>query len=123
MSILNTSRRTVLAEEVEIAESGMGKAKGLMFRKELPEGRALVMIFGKEGKQGVWMPFMRFPIDVIFLDSGKRVVGVHENVKPMGFHPRTWKVYYPEKPARYVIETNSGEVRKSMTENGHVMKF
>jgi uncharacterized membrane protein (UPF0127 family) len=123
MKILNTTRGTVLAEDAEIAESGLGKARGLMFRKSLPEGKAFVMVFEKEGNPGIWMPFMRFPIDVIFLDSEKRVVGIHENVKPMGFHHKTWKVYYPEKPARYVIETNAGEVRRSMTGIGNAIKF
>jgi uncharacterized membrane protein (UPF0127 family) len=123
MKILNTTKRTVLAKESEIAESGLSKARGLMFRKELPEGKALVMVFGKEGNPSIWMPFMRFSIDVIFLSSEKRVVGIHENVKPMGLHPKSWKVYYPEKPAKYIIETNAGEVKRSLTEPGHRIEF
>ena len=123
MKILNSTKRTVIAEETERSESFWGKALGLMFRKELPREKAFVMVFEKDGNPGIWMPFMRFAIDVIFLDSKKRVVGIHENVRPMGFNPKTWKVYYPDKPAKYIIETNSGEVKKSHTELGNSIEF
>ena len=104
--------KVVIAEEVEVADSFFHKMRGLMLRKGLPRGSALLMSFKKPGNHGIWMPLMRFPIDIIFLDSRKRVVGLHERVRPISFRKRTWRVYYPEKPAKYVIEMAAGAVKR-----------
>ncbi len=64
----------VLATEVELAESALSQARGLMFRSEVPEEFALVLdvgdgglLFGGPSRQFVHMLFMRFPIDVLWL--------------------------------------------------------
>ena len=62
----------VLATEVEVADSVLSRARGLMFRSSVPEGFALVMpvgrgLFGRSARQAVHMLFVRFPIDVIWL--------------------------------------------------------
>ncbi|WP_340099943.1 DUF192 domain-containing protein [Salinibaculum salinum] len=72
-----------LASTVELADSTLSQAKGLMFRSSIPDDFALVMEVGGDGglfsltsgppRQFVHMLFMRFPIDVLWLD-GDRVV-------------------------------------------------
>ena len=73
---------TVLASTVEVADSTLSQAKGLMFRASIPEDFALVMEVGDGGglpfasgppRQSVHMLFMRFPIDAIWL-HGDEVV-------------------------------------------------
>jgi uncharacterized membrane protein (UPF0127 family) len=69
--------RRVLATNVELADSTLTQAKGLMFRKSIPEDYALVMDIGSGGgllpfsggpsRQFVHMLCMRFPIDVLWL--------------------------------------------------------
>ncbi len=122
MKIVNLTKKTMIAEEVEKAESFWKKAKGLMFRKSLPEGKAILLIFEKEGNHGIWMPFMRFPIDAIFLDSRKRVVKIHENIQPMSLNPKTWKIYH-SKPVKYIIEMNAFSVKTTKTETGDIIEF
>jgi uncharacterized membrane protein (UPF0127 family) len=65
-----------LATRVEVADSALTQARGLMFRSEIPEDFALVMdvggsglfsLFGGPSRQFVHMLFMRFPIDVLWL--------------------------------------------------------
>lgn len=73
----------VLASTVEVADTTLSQAKGLMFRSTVPEDFALVMEVGGDGgllsltdgppRQSVHMLFMQFPIDVLWLD-GDRVV-------------------------------------------------
>jgi len=74
--------RTVLATEVEVADSVLSQAKGLMFRSSLPEEFALVLDVGGGGllpfsdgpqRQFVHMLFMRVPIDVIWLVENRVV--------------------------------------------------
>ncbi|MCK4429243.1 MAG: DUF192 domain-containing protein [Candidatus Aenigmarchaeota archaeon] len=76
---------------------------GLMFRKE---GNA-IMEFGREGKCGIWMLFMRYSLNLIFLDKNKKVVDLIEKVPPLGFNPKTWKIYYPKKKCKYVLELDA----------------
>ncbi len=64
---------------------------------------------------------MRFPIDIIFLDSRKRVAGLHSRARPISFRKRTWRVYYPEKPARYVIELRAGEIKRKKIAAGDLL--
>jgi len=65
--------RRVLATEVEVADSTLARAKGLMFRRSVPEEFALVMEFGGgvllrgPARQVVHMLFVPFPIDVVWL--------------------------------------------------------
>ena len=47
---------------------------------------------------------MKFPIDVVFLDSNRKVVMIKEEVSPDNFPA----VYAPEKPTKYIIELHSG---------------
>jgi uncharacterized membrane protein (UPF0127 family) len=68
-----TAGQRVLATEVEVADSALAQAKGLMFREPVPEDFALVMdvggglLSGGPSRQFVHMLFMRVPIDVVWL--------------------------------------------------------
>lgn len=79
-----TDNREVLATTVEVADSALSQARGLMFRSSIPDDYALVMEVGGGGllpfprgpsRQLVHMLFVRFPIDVIWL-AGDEVTGV-----------------------------------------------
>ena len=66
--------REVLATTVEVADSALSQARGLMFRSSIPDGYALVMevgggllLFGGPSRQLVHMLFVRFSIDVVWL--------------------------------------------------------
>ncbi len=102
----------VILNEVEIAKRFWNKAKGLMFRRELPEGRGLLMVFEKENEPGIWMLGMRFPIDLIFLNAQMQVIDIRKNIKPMKINPKSWKVYFPKEPAKYVLEVRAGFAEK-----------
>ncbi len=76
--ILNVSKGTVVAEDVAVARSFWGRFRGLMLRRGMASGEALLI----EPSASIHTAFMRFPIDVVFLDREKRVVKVAENVRP-----------------------------------------
>ncbi len=74
----------------------------------LGESRALVMAFPEDGLWGVWMKDMKFPIDIIWLDSAKKVIHIEQEISPdIG----TSRTFYPRSPARYVVELPSGSVK------------
>jgi hypothetical protein len=74
----NLTRDSALAEHVEVAASLWAKFVGLMGRSSLPAGHALWL----PESNGIHMFFMRFAIDVVFLDRSLRVTKVVHAIKP-----------------------------------------
>lgn len=123
MKIINETKKTVIAEKTEIARSFWRKALGLMLRSGMDDSAGFLLEFEKEGTYGIWMLGMRFPIDLVFIDSRKRVVDIFKGIKPFGFDPTSWKVYNPGKTTKWVLELKSGRVRETMTSVGDMISF
>lgn len=64
--------------KVLIANSFFTRFAGLMFRKELPKTTALLLT----SCNSVHMCFMRFAIDVIYVDQEYQIIKVVKNLKP-----------------------------------------
>ncbi|RLJ10293.1 MAG: DUF192 domain-containing protein [Candidatus Aenigmatarchaeota archaeon] len=105
-----------MLSELEIADTSWKRIKGLMLRES--PGKGMLFIFDKPCKPGMWMFLMRFPIDMVFLDSDFIVTDMFECVKPMGFDPRTWKIYKPSKPVKYVLELPCGMIKREGIHTG-----
>jgi uncharacterized membrane protein (UPF0127 family) len=63
--------RTTLASVVDRAESRLSQARGLMFRRSVPDSYALVFHFGSVGTRSLHMLFVPFPIDAVWLVDGE----------------------------------------------------
>jgi uncharacterized membrane protein (UPF0127 family) len=70
----------VLASNIEIADSFLQQARGLMFRRSLADDSALVFQFDSAAKRDVHMLFVPFAIDALWLVDNK-VVG-KKRLKP-----------------------------------------
>jgi uncharacterized membrane protein (UPF0127 family) len=122
-SVRITFRGKVLCGRAETAKSFWQKTRGLMLRKSLDRGEGLLMEFQNERWPGIWMLLMRFPIDIVFLDRNLRVVGLHEGVPPFSLlRPSSWKVYYPDMPAKYVLEVPAGTAREFCVVPGSLLE-
>lgn len=64
--------------EVELADSFLGRLRGLMFRRRLDQNCGLLLA----PCDGVHMLFMRFAIDVIYLDKELRIKKIVRNLAP-----------------------------------------
>jgi len=106
MKIKKGSR--ILFDDVEVAESYTSRVKGLSGRKSIGHD-GFLMVFPWEGKHGIWMPMMKFAIDIVYIDSCKRVVDIKKHARPMSLNPMTWKVFRPRKGSKYVLELPSGK--------------
>ncbi len=123
MRILNATRKTVLSETIEIADSSFKKAKGLMFRESLEKGHGLLMVFRSEGRHSIWMFGMRFPIDVIYIGGDHRIAHLEKGFRPLGLNPKTWKISVPKEKCRYVLEVGAGVAKRTGTMVGDRVEF
>jgi len=82
--------------QVEVADNFWQRFWGLMGRKQLEDGRGLLL----EGCSGIHTCFMKFPIDVVYLDRNFKVLN-YETVKP-------WKLGSLIKGACHVLELPAG---------------
>lgn len=62
-----------LATRVDVADSTLSRARGLMFRRSVPDDYALVFTFDGVGRRDVHMLFVPFPIDALWLVDGEVV--------------------------------------------------
>jgi len=76
--VINETKATVVAEEVGLANGIWSRFWGLMGRKALPVGAALLL----RPSSSIHTAFMRFTIDVVFLDRALRVVRVVPELRP-----------------------------------------
>jgi len=61
----------VLATDVEVADSALSQALGLMFRRSIPDEYALVFRFDEAGSRSLHMAFVPFAIDAVWLVDGE----------------------------------------------------
>lgn len=90
--------------QIEIADDEAERVQGLSGREPLPEKAGLLFVFEREGRYGIWMKEMSFPIDIAWLDKDKRIIHLEENVSPETYP----KIFTPDDPALYVLEVNAG---------------
>jgi uncharacterized membrane protein (UPF0127 family) len=93
--------------QVQRADSFVSRFLGLMFRKEYPASKALHLI----PCNSIHMFFMRFPLDVVFLDKESRIIHTVEGIRP-------WRVIPYIKKAFSTLELTSGSIKKYSLEVG-----
>jgi uncharacterized membrane protein (UPF0127 family) len=78
-----SSKNGVHVFAVEMAVTPEQQAKGLMFRRELPEGRGMLFDFGQEQPTSFWMKNTYIPLDMIFIRGDGRIAKIAENTVPL----------------------------------------
>lgn len=104
MKIVNKTRRFTIAEDAEFAKTFFQRFRGLMLSKP----RNLVIVATKETIKHTTIHtcFMRFPLNVLWLNSDLEVVC---GAKKTG----NWRIFKPDKPAKYVVEIGVGNIKNT----------
>lgn len=105
---------------VELALTEGEKTKGLMFRGFLGEDKGMLFIYEKEGIYSFWMKNTLIPLDIIWINSDKKVVHIESNVKPCN---EECKSLYPSENAQFVLEINGGLAERLNIKLGDEIKF
>lgn len=83
MRALNKTRNCLLVTHGSVAETWWTRLKGLLGRPSLQPGEGLLL----RGEKAIHTIGMRFPIDVLFLDSAHRVVHLIPTMGAQRFSP------------------------------------
>ena len=110
MKVYNQTRNTVIASKVTTADTVFSRLVGLLNRSNIEQDEGLIITQCRS----IHMFFMRFPIDVVFVDKNNRIIGIVENIQPFHISPYFFK-------ARYVLELPIGSIQKSKTVVGDVL--
>lgn len=92
---------------VEVAKTEQERATGLMYRKELAEGRGMLFDFSPEQPVSMWMKNTFIPLDMIFIRSDGRILRIAENTEP-----HSEKIIPSGGLAKGVLEVIGGTARK-----------
>ena len=101
------SKSGVHVFSVEIADNDAERAKGLMYRKELPEGQGMLFDFHREQEVSFWMQNTYIPLDMVFIRADGRILRIAENTEPL-----STKLISSGGPVRAVLEVIGGTTRK-----------
>jgi len=97
----------VRAFAVEVVANDEERSKGLMFRKELPEGNGMLFDFKIEAPVSFWMKNTLIPLDMIFIRGDGRIVSIAENTEPL-----SERLIPSDGAVRGVLEVIGGTARK-----------
>jgi uncharacterized membrane protein (UPF0127 family) len=101
------SKTGVHAFSVEIVDNDADRAKGLMYRKELPEGRGMLFDFRRDQEVSFWMENTYISLDMIFIRGDGRILRIAENTEPL-----STRMIPSGGPVRAVLEVIGGTARK-----------
>ncbi|MDQ3851471.1 MAG: DUF192 domain-containing protein [Thermoproteota archaeon] len=106
----------------DIAATDEQRTKGLSVKDSLDENEAMLFVFEDEAEHTFWMKNMKFPIDIIWIDTDKTVVHIEHNLQPCSselFCP----TYKPNDDSLYVLETIAGFAERHDVVKGTMVEF
>jgi hypothetical protein len=109
---------------VEVAVTAAERAAGLSNRRSLAADGGMLFVYETPRKPSFWMRQTLIPLDIIWIDEGKRVSQIHAEVRPEpGVPEAQLRRYVPEADARYVLELNGGAAARLGIEPGDALQF
>ncbi|UZE52186.1 DUF192 domain-containing protein [Rhodopseudomonas sp. P2A-2r] len=92
---------------VELAKTEKERETGLMYRKELADGRGMLFDFTPEQQVSMWMKNTFIPLDMIFIRADGRILRIAENTEP-----QSTKIISSGGLAKGVLEVIAGTAKK-----------
>ena len=111
MSVRNVTKGTGLGDSIHRADTSSTRRTGLLKHSKLADGEGLWIV----PCEGVHTFFMKFPIDVIYLDRKKTVRKLAPNMAP-------WRISFCLR-AHSVLELAAGEITRTLTSVGDQLEF
>jgi uncharacterized membrane protein (UPF0127 family) len=108
--LYNVNKDNLVLENVKLAKGFLGRFKGLMGRKRLNRSEGLMLL----SCNSIHTCFMRFAIDVVFLNMDHEVIALKKAVKP-------WRMVNFVKKAYITVEMPEGTIEYKNIEVGDLL--
>ena len=92
---------------VEVATTDGERARGLMFRRTLPEASGMLFLYDEPQNVGMWMRNTYLPLDMVFISADGRVHRVETNTEPF-----STDIITSGGDVVGVLELNAGQAEK-----------
>lgn len=115
---IRTSAGNEIVVRVEVVASQKAREKGLMFRTELREGTGMLFVFDDEREHPFWMKNTLIPLDILFIDSKRKIVGIVHNARPLSEESLS-----VGRASRFVLELPGGFCTKNNVHRGDSVDF
>jgi uncharacterized membrane protein (UPF0127 family) len=111
--VINERNKNILSEQTEIASTMYERLLGLMGRSEFPNGRGMLI---KRSGNSIHTFFMKFPIDVAFINKSGEVKDIKTEIKP-------WRMVFAKTVALTdCLELPAGTLAKTDTKIGDILR-
>jgi len=110
--------QVISAIDVEVAATDASREQGLMYRDTMAENTGMLFLMGTEEMQSFWMKNTIISLDIIYVDSERRIVSIHKNCTPYSLDQ-----IHSAAPALYVVEVVAGYTDKYKIEAGDRVSF
>lgn len=107
------------AYNILLANTEALRKKGLGGRTAIAENEVMLFVFKESAEHFFWMKDMLFPIDIVWLDSDKKIIHIENNVSPDSYP----KSFGPQADSRYVLEFKEGTALKENLKVGSRVVF
>ena len=67
---------------IEVMRTDQDRARGLMYRRSLPENAGMLFIYDRPQPAAMWMKNTLIPLDMVFIAPGGRVHRIESNAEP-----------------------------------------
>ena len=111
MKLYNSTQNNLIADDVKIADNFISRTVGLISKKEILEPEGLLI----KPCCSIHTFFMRFDIDVLFVNRKNEVIALCENVKP-------WRILPIHPTSQYVVELSAGVISSKQILKGNILK-
>ncbi len=92
---------------VEVMRTDEQRARGLMYRRFMPEDRGMLFDFKREDTVSMWMKNTYLSLDMVFIDKSGKVGNVAQNTEPL-----SERIIPSAGPVLAVLELNAGAARR-----------
>ena len=116
--IISTKEGRELTFEVEVADTPTKRELGFQYRRELAANHGMIFLFPADAEHSFWMKNTPIPLDMIFISSDRKIVGIVERAVPFSLESRSVR-----PPSRFVLEINGGLARRYGFKSGDSVRF
>jgi uncharacterized membrane protein (UPF0127 family) len=102
---------------VEIAKTPQQRARGYMYRKQIPQGQGMLFVFSVPDYLNFYMKNTFVPLSIAFLDSNRKIIDIQDMAAAQPGQ-ESFPIYISKGEAQYALEVPQGWFREKSIKVG-----